>query len=292
MRRALWISAVIVALLPTWAQAQTSVVTAGGATQWAPVIVIPASAVNGAGVATVPILFPDGSASAPSVAFASQPGLGLFFTNPGAISIGNSTYGASKIPLEFDYTAIRQGSDISIGWASTTNAHSGMDTLIGRSAAGVISVNSVPTVAFVTADFSTTSVSLATITGLSWTLPANTARNIPFSCKLYYSQATAAVADAFGFQVATVAPTNAQVGGAVETALGTTAYGDATFTTTTAANVVAFTPGSIATIFNAYLDGFIEAPSNASIATVNLMALTGNASDALTVKRGSFCRIY
>src|SRR5437660_1720560 len=83
--------------------------TAGGATQWAPVIVIPASAVNGAGVATVPILFPDGSASAPSVAFASQPGLGLFFTNPGAISIGNSTYGASKIPLEFDYTAIRQG---------------------------------------------------------------------------------------------------------------------------------------------------------------------------------------
>ena len=52
------------------------------------------------------------------------------------------------------------------------------------------------------------------------------------------------------------------------------------------------TPSAISTIFNAYLDGFIEAPSNASVATVNIMALTGNASDALTVKRGSFCRIY
>src|SRR5207237_9186074 len=140
------------------------------------------------------------------------------------ISIRYSTYVASQIPREFDYTSIRQGSDISIGWASTTNAHSGMDTLIGRSAAGVISVNSVPTVAFVTADFSTTSVSLATITGLSWTLPANTARNIPFSCKLYYSQATAAVADAFGFQVAAVAPTDAPGGRAGDTAVGTTAH--------------------------------------------------------------------
>jgi len=290
VRRAILTLTALCVLLPTWARAQTSVVTAGGATQWAPVIVIPASAVNGAGTVTSPqLLLPDGTAALPGAAFASQPTVGWIRVSSG--NVGFIT--AGSVQSLYAANLLQLGSGGSFAWASTADASgAAADTTLARSSAGVFSVNSVPTVAFVTSDFSTTSVSLATITGLSWTLPANTARNIPFSCKLYYSQATAAVADAFGFQVATVAPTNAQVGGAVETALGTTAYGDATFTTTTAANVVAFTPGSIATIFNAYIDGFIEAPSNASIATVNLMALTGNASDALTVKRGSFCRIY
>lgn len=287
MRRAI-LSAVFCALVPTSAVAQTSVVTAGGATQWAPVIVVPASAVNGAGVATVPILFPDGSASAPSVAFTSSSQLGFFL---GSSSGFYWTSGASNRGF-LSSVGVTLPSSEAFGLAASSDAGAAADTSMGRSSAGVWSVNGVPTTAFVTSDFTTASVSLVTITGLSWTLPANTARNVPFSCKLYYSQATAAVADAFGFQVATVAPTNAQVGGATETALGTTAYGDATFTTTTAANVVTFTPSAIATIFNAYLDGFIEAPSNASVATVNIMALTGNASDAITVKRGSFCRIY
>ena len=66
MRRGLLISAALCVLLPTWAQAQTSVVTAGGATQWAPVIVIPASAVNGAGVSTVAL-------SAPSISLGTTP---------------------------------------------------------------------------------------------------------------------------------------------------------------------------------------------------------------------------
>ena len=283
MRRAILTLTALCVLLPTWARAQTSVVTAGGATQWAPVIVIPASAVNGAGVATVPILFPDGSASAPSLAFASDPTTGWY-----RVSASNAIFSAGGTDrLNVGTAGVNLIGSLQLGATVGTP-----DTSLGRTSAGLFSVNSVPTVAFVTSDFSTTSVSLVTITGLSWTLPASTARNIPFSCKLYYSQATAAVADAFGFQVATVAPTNAQVGGAVETALGTTAYGDATFTTTTAANVVAFTPSAISTIFNAYIDGFIEAPSNGSIATVNIMALTGNASDSITVKRGSFCRIY
>jgi len=290
VRRAI-LSAVFCALVPTSAVAQTSVVTAGGATQWAPVIVIPASAVNGAGVATIPIQFPDGTAALPSITFTSATDKGFSAaTNLLVVSTGGNGRWAfdssgSNHQLTLAGTQLAFSSSAGVFGNST-------DTSLSRASAGVFGVNGVPTVAFVTSDFTTASVSLVTITGLSWTLPANTARNIPFSCKLYYSQATAAVADAFGFQVATVAPTNAQVGGATETALGTTAYGDATFTTTTAANVVTFTPSAIATIFNAYLDGFIEAPSNASVATVNIMALTGNSSDALTVKRGSFCRIY
>lgn len=38
------------------------------------------------------------------------------------------------------------------------------------------------------------------------------------------------------------------------------------------------------------LNGTIELPASAN--TVNFMALTGNASDALTIKRGSYCQVW
>jgi hypothetical protein len=143
----------------------------------------------------------------------------------------------------------------------------------------------------VTSDFTTAAnTALQTITGLSWALPANTAANYPFHCEIYYSQATAVVADQFGIQAATFAPTNVSAKGDIATSATATTYANVpTLNTTTATAIVTFTPSAITTIWNARLAGLIENPSNASAQTVNIMVQTSTAADAVTVKRGSYC---
>jgi len=142
----------------------------------------------------------------------------------------------------------------------------------------------------VASDFTTASTSLATITGLTFTQLANTT-NYSFHCELAYSQATAAAANAFGIQVATNAPTNVFATGKVWTSATAVTTGVlATLSTTTATNIVTFTPSATATNFVAELSGTIELPASAN--TVNFMALSGSASDSLTIKRGSYCQVW
>jgi hypothetical protein len=118
----------------------------------------------------------------------------------------------------------------------------------------------------VAADFTLgANTSLQTITGLTWTMPANKALKVNFSCKLSYSQATAAVPIAFGIQDVTIAPTNLYARGTIYTSASVFATANLpTLTTTTATNIVTGTPSAITTIWNADLDGTIEQPSNAS----------------------------
>ena len=143
----------------------------------------------------------------------------------------------------------------------------------------------------VASDFSTAAnTSLQTITGLTFTQLAN-ATNYSFHCELAYSQATAAVSDAFGIQVATNSPTNVFATGKVWTAAGTATTGTlATLATTTATNIVTFTPGATATNNVAELSGTIELPASAN--TVNFMVSTSTAADVVTVKRGSYCEVW
>jgi hypothetical protein len=177
------------------------------------------------------------------------------------------------------------------GTNSRINAATGQQLCLGANGANCdftidatnrIGVKGVPSIVFVAADFTVAAnTNLQTITGLTWALPANTAINIPIRCVLFYSQATAAVADSFGLQTSAVTPTNFQAGGAMETALGTTATA-----------VVTGTPSATATVFNAYVDALLENPSNASITNLNVMVKTSAAADLVTVKRGSFCRAF
>lgn len=147
---------------------------------------------------------------------------------------------------------------------------------------------------FVTSDFTTANnTSLQAITGLSWTMPASTALNMPFTCELLYSQATAAVSDQFGIQDVTVAPTNLMVAGDLYTNATAKANGSQTaINSTTATAFITFTPGATATNFSAHISGFIEQPSNASTSVVQLMIATSNGADAITIRRGSFCKIF
>jgi hypothetical protein len=148
-------------------------------------------------------------------------------------------------------------------------------------------------VAFVASDFTTAAnTSLQTITGLTFTLPANTAAQYPVRCELLYSQATAAVADQFGIQAATFAPTNIMGKANVMTSTTAQTAGNLpTLAATTATAIVTFTPSATATVFNATLFALIENPSNASTQTINVMVQTSNSADLVTVKRGSTCSI-
>jgi hypothetical protein len=187
--------------------------------------------------------------------------------------------------------------------ATVTVGASGTDANIHLSlagkGAGMVRAGSLMTVSSnifrVTADFTTASTSLVTITGLSWTLPANVALNLPFACYLAYSQATAAAANNFGIQAATIAPTNifATKTVAINVSSGTSGItlGNLPTLTTTTATAIGgtFTPSAITTVWNAEIHGMIENPSNASTNAINIMVLTGNAADSITIKRGSYC---
>jgi hypothetical protein len=147
-----------------------------------------------------------------------------------------------------------------------------------------------------TANFTTASTSLVTITGLTWTFPAAN-RNYAFNCRISYSQATAAALDAFGVQATTTAPTNLYAAMRVSTGLAVTGV-DATLpvlATTTATNIGTFTPsaagaiGTVADIFVADVWGYLEQGAGAT--TLNIMALSGSGSDSLTIYRGSSCTL-
>lgn len=141
----------------------------------------------------------------------------------------------------------------------------------------------------VTADFTDASATtLQNITGLSWVLPASTAANYTFKCEILYSQATAAVADAFGIQ-SSVATTNIMAKGDVDISASTFAAGNIpTLNTTTATSIVAFTPSAITTVWNARLSGLIENPSVAAN-TINISVSQTTGANLITIKRGSYC---
>lgn len=143
----------------------------------------------------------------------------------------------------------------------------------------------------VTADFLTdgASTSLNPIPGLTWTLPANTALNVPFGCTIAYAQGTGSAAITIGPGF-TQAPTNAEVMGFIGTNATTIATGATLITTATSAGISG-TPGAQTTVFPAEIHGFIENPSQAAnVVTINIK--TATAADSVTIKRGSYCKLF
>jgi hypothetical protein len=128
------------------------------------------------------------------------------------------------------------------------------------------------------------------------TLPTLTAStNYSFTCEIIYSQATAVVLDGFSVQAATNAATDWDAWGTMYTAnpVSTTVTGSEgsalRVITTTSTPIVSATPGAIGTVYQARLSGNIQV--GASVPTMNIAAFTGNASDAVTIKAGSFCTV-
>lgn len=247
-----------------------------------------------------------GGTGTSTVVFASDGG-GYLYTDPGSVTINSAVlkfaaatvtqFAIGGIGVSGQATLLNGAQTAGIGIDVATDAtlkiRTRAQTGYGTVDSGLYNNYGLPQIVFVTTDFSTAAnTNLQIITGLTWTLPATTAINIPFRCVIFYSQATAAVSDSFGVQTDTVTPSNFQAGGSMETALGTTAYGDATIANTTATAVVTGTPSATGTIFNAYVDGFLENPSNASPTILSVQVKTSVSGDVITVKRGSFCRAF
>ena len=155
-------------------------------------------------------------------------------------------------------------------------------------------VAEIPAFIAVATDFTTSGsgTALETITGLTFTIPASTALNVPFACYFTYSQAVANDAVAFGIQDVTISPTNIAARGYIRTSTTASTAGNlATLTTTTATPIVSATPGATGTNYMAEISGYIEAPSNASSSAIRIMVSTATATDLITIRRGSHCRL-
>lgn len=224
----------------------------------------------------------------------TSPGNGKAVSIIGGNGNGGSASGGSAT-LRGGTGALGNGG-IAIGDANTSSVQIG-DTA-GAKAVNIIGVPQIkgtPLYVYIDQDFTlAANTNLQRITGLTqdlrWTLRASTSQTVPFSCHLLYSQATAAVADQFGFQIS-LAPANAMLKAQVATSATAETDGNVpNLTTTTATAIVTFTPSAITTIWNADIDGLIET-GNGAQANVDIMAQTSNAADLITVKRGSFCRI-
>lgn len=85
-------------------------------------------------------LFADGTAAAPSIASATNPNLGLYFSNPA----GNAWFftAASVARFGMTGTSVSVGSDVTFNWASGTSAAGTLDLTLARDGANVLAQRS------------------------------------------------------------------------------------------------------------------------------------------------------
>ena len=113
-----------------------------------------------------------------------------------------------------------------------------------------------------------------------------------FHCGILYSQATAVAANGIAVQGANASPVRLDAWGKMDTsnAYAGSAGSALSITSTTATSVVTATPGLTSTVYQASLDGTIQA-NNLNATTLNVLVFTGNGADVVTVKAGSYCRL-
>lgn len=245
------------------------------------------------------VLIPTGTPSAPGIGMTAQTNTGINFVAANNLAV----YTGGIVRMQWDGAGDTFLNTIIMDFANqdaglTRSAVNTLKVTNGSTGYGITDakdylVNGLTRSYFVTSDFTTAAnTNFQLITGLAWTVPVTTAMNIPFECHLSYSQATAVVAVSFGIQDVTVAPTQINATGNMQTAATTFTGGVLNaLASTTATAIVTATPSVITTVWTTDLYGFIEQPSNASTSAIQIQVKTSTAGDAITVKRGSFCRI-
>ena len=226
-----------------------------------------------------------GTCTSPVIASAQFANQGTTTTVPHGNAAGNPTWGP-VVGADFGSSIAAR---TSFGNPSASAAAPGFSTTQDALA---YQVAEIPAFTWVTTDFTTAvSTALQNITGLPVTIPANTALSMPFACHLLWSQATAAVSVSLGIADVTISPTNITAKGEMFTSASVTASGNLVgLNSTTPTAIVSGTPSATGTVWNADLTGFIEAPSNASSSAIQIMVATATGADAVTIKRGSWCR--
>jgi hypothetical protein len=187
----------------------------------------------------------------------------------------------------------RSGNVVYYGWTGSAYATVFSITATNASSSAAAQVAGIPTNVFMSAAV-TSGASNVALTGLTWTIPANTAINYPFHCEVTFNQATAATANAFTITTATQAPTNGTLWGYSTTAATTATRAVVkAYNATTATTIISVTPTATGTDEVVFLDGFIEQPTNAAAAVVTIgLTTTSGATDVTTVARDGFCRLF
>lgn len=110
-------------------------VLAVGSYAYTQVQIIPSSSIDGSGTAANPILFADGTAGAPGIAFSAEPATG--FARPGAGIIGLNSLAAERLRFDISNGYLVLASGGKVRWTSGASNGS-QDTDISRSAAGIV----------------------------------------------------------------------------------------------------------------------------------------------------------
>lgn len=144
-----------------------------------------------------------------------------------------------------------------------------------------------------TGNITATTAATGTVVFTWGALPVST--NFNFHCAGTYTQATAAGGVSIAIQGATNAPTRIDAWATLystnpaSTTIAGTQAGTFNLTTTTATLVAAVTPSATGTQFQWNLEG--EVQNGASATTLNIIFFSGNSSDAVVVKAGSYCSL-
>jgi len=136
------------------------------------------------------------------------------------------------------------------------------------------------------------SASLQSIPAMAFQLSANLVQPVAITCDIMFTQATQ-VADSFGVQAATYAPTSVDGWGTMTTGGpgGAAAIAPSVLTglnTTTATAIVTATP-TVATVNFVHLFFTVQNPSNASPQAIFIMVQQATAGDLIVIKKGSVC---
>jgi hypothetical protein len=158
--------------------------------------------------------------------------------------------------------------------------------LTGNSSVNVVRISG--------SDYTQTASAQTAITGLSWTLPANTAANYQFSCLIVGNEATSTTVQTFSINDVTVAPTGGMAGGWAVATNGTAFIGSkslGSITATGSQTAVTFTPSAAGANFLVHIDGMIEQPSNASTSAFQVELGVGGGTNTVTLKKDSYCTL-
>lgn len=172
----------------------------------------------------------------------------------------------------------------------STNAASGSPTWSGLMLTGTLTKVLTSDSAGIVATTPNTGTALWAWSNMS----ANSA--YPFRCSILWSQATATGGIGLAVQESGHNPTHLDAWSKIFTTNPASTTVTATLgqalaiTTTTVTSVGTATPNAIGTVYQAELDGTLQ--TNGTAGTLNVIVYSGNASDAITIKAGSFCSLF
>lgn len=222
--------------------------------------------------------------------------------NTGWSSISTGGVGwcsAGSLPSALSASGTEYGNTSGVQFGSSTSANSSAEGGVGTKGKAVVTFDTntpgnasgfykSSQILQVASNTTTTGATLGLIAGLAFTAPTNLAANWSYHCSIAFSVNSAATVS-FGIQGANFAPTYLMGMGNMYTALSNANAQGVQIASGTTSKIVVSGAVPTTTILFMQMDGTLEAASNSTPTTLNIMDATS--AGTLTVFRGSFCTL-